>query len=149
VNDVGVIAYYLAAQVASFMVSDAGGEPKLLNRIGGGVPIDLAYNAASGRSLETFTAELNDRALALADGYPGVVTTNRQADGATVYVVYGQPPNARVSVNITNARFGGSHTGTTNRYGCVLGLLGDNWPRGTYQVTVNGPAGRVTSTLVR
>lgn len=149
VNDVGVIAYYLAAQVASFIVSDAGGESKLLDRIGGGVPVELAYNAASGRSFDTFTAELNDRALALADGYPGVTSTTRQSDGATVYVLYGQPPNARVSVNISNARFGGSNSSTTTRYGCNFGLLADNWPRGTYQVTVNGPAGRATGTLVR
>jgi len=149
VNDVGVIAYYLAAQVASFIVADAGGESKLLDRIGGGVPIDLAYNAASGRSFETFTAELNDRALALADGYPGVASTTRQSDGATIYVLYGQPPEARVTVNISNARFGGSHTSTTNRYGCDLGLLGNSWPRGTYFVTLNGPAGRATANLVR
>jgi hypothetical protein len=149
VNDVGVIAYYLAAQVASFIVADAGGESKLLDRIGGGAPIDLAYNAASGRSFDTFTAELNDRALALAESYPGVASVTRQSDGATLYVLYGQPPEARVSVNISNARFGGSHTSTTNRYGCDLGLLGNNWPRGTYLVTLNGPAGRATANLVR
>lgn len=149
VNDVGVMAYYLAAQVAQFIVADAGGESKLLDRIGGGVPVDLAYNAASGRSFDTFTAELNDRALARADGYPGFASTTRQSDGATVYVLYGQPPNARVSVNISNARFAGSNSPTTTRYGCALGLLGDNWPRGTYRVTVNGPAGRATANLVR
>jgi hypothetical protein len=149
VNDVGVIAYYLAAQVASFMVSDAGIESKLLEKIGGGVPIDVAYSAASGRSFDTFTSELNDRALALADRYPGIATTTRESDGASVYVLYGQPPDARVSVNISNARFGGSNSPTTNRYGCTMGLLGSNWPRGTYLVTLNGPAGRATANLVR
>jgi hypothetical protein len=149
VNDVGVIAYYLAAQVASFVVSDAGGEPKLLSRIGGAAPIDVTYAAASGRPFETFTAELNDRALALAEGYPGIASTTRQSDGATVYVVYGQPPDARVSVSISNARFAGTNSQAATRYGCALGLLGNNWPRGTYLVTLNGPAGRATANLVR
>jgi hypothetical protein len=149
VNDVGVIAYNLAAEVASFIVSDAGGVPKLLSRMGGAAPIDVAYAAATGRSFETFTAELNDRALALADGYPGVASTTRQSDGATVYVVYGQPPDARVSVSISNARFAGSSSQTATRYGCALGLLGNNWPRGTYVMTANGPAGRATANLVR
>ncbi len=149
VNDVGVIAYYLAAQVASFVVSDAGGESKLLDRMGGGVPIEVAYGAASGRSFDTFTSDLNDRALALADAYPGIATTTRASDGGMAYVVYGQPPDARVSVNISNARFGGSSSPTTNRYGCSMGLLGNNWPRGTYLVTLNGPAGRATANLVR
>jgi hypothetical protein len=149
VDDVGADAYYLAAQVASFVVSDAGGESKLLEKIGGGLPIESAYEAASGRSFETFTSGLSDRALALADGYPGIASTTRESDGGTVYVIYGQPPDVRVNVSISNARFGGSNSPTTNRYGCVAGLLGNSWPRGTYLVTLNGPAGRATATLVR
>jgi hypothetical protein len=149
VNDVGVIAYYLAAQVASFIVSDAGGQSNLLAKIGGGLPVEAAYTAASGRSFDTFMSELNDRAVALADAYPGIATTARESDGASVYVVYGQPPDVRVTVNISNARFGGSSSPTTTRYGCTMGLLGDNWPRGTYLVTLNGPAGRATANLVR
>ncbi|HVD30731.1 MAG TPA: hypothetical protein VNE19_03355, partial [Methylomirabilota bacterium] len=62
---------------------------------------------------------------------------------------YGQPPDARVSVNISNARFGGSNSPTTNRYGCAAGLLGNSWPRGTYLVTLNGTNGRATANLVR
>ena len=149
VNDVGADAYYLAAQVALFVVSDAGGESKLLDKIGGGLPIESAYEAASGKSFETFTSELSDRALALADGYPGIATATRQSDGGSVYVLYGQPPDTRISVNIANARFGGSNSPTTNRYGCSTGLLGSSWPRGTYTVTLTGPAGRATATLVR
>ena len=149
VNDVGADAYYLAAQVASFVVSDAGGESNLLGKIGGGLSIESAYAAATGRSFETFTAELGDRALALADGYPGIASTTRESDGGSVYVLYGQPPDTRVNVNISNARFGGSNSPTTNRYGCVAGLLGNSWPHGTYLVTLNGPAGRATATLVR
>ena len=149
VNDVGVVAYHLSAQVASFMVSDAGGESQLLDKIGAGLPVEAAYTAASGRSFETFTAELSDRALALADGYPGIATTTRQSDGDSIYVLYGQPPNVRVSVSIANARFGGSDSPTTTRYGCTMGHLGNNWPRGTYLVTLNGPAGRATANLVR
>ncbi|MDQ2913885.1 MAG: hypothetical protein M3T56_11600 [Chloroflexota bacterium] len=148
VNEVGVIAYYLAAQVGSFVVSDSGNESKLLDKIGGGLPIESAYTAASGRSFDSFTAELNDRALALSQTYPGVATTTRASDGATFYVLYGQPPDVRVNVNISNARFGGSNSPTTSRYGCSMGFLGNNWPRGTYVVTVNGPAGRVTANLV-
>jgi len=149
VNDVGVVAYYLSAQVASFVVSDAGGESSLLDKIGGGLPVEAAYTAASGRSFETFTAELNDRALALADGYPGIATTTRQSDGASVYVLYGQPPDVRISVSIANARFAGSDSPTTTRYGCTMGHLGTSWPRGTYLVTLNGPAGRATATRWR
>lgn len=149
VNDVGVVAYYLAAQVASFVVSDAKSESNLLDKIGGGLPIESAYAAASGRPFDAFTSELSDRALALADGYPGIATTNRESDGDSVYVVYGQPPDTRVSVNIGNTRFAGSSSPTTNRYGCTTGLLGGSWPRGTYSVTLNGPAGRATATLVR
>jgi hypothetical protein len=149
VNDVGVVAYYLSAQVASFMVSDAGGESQLLDKIGGGLPVELAYTAASGRSFETFTSELSGRALALADAYPGIATTTRESDGRSVYVLYGQPPDVRISVSIANARFAGSDSPTTNRYGCSTGLLGNNWPRGTYLVTLNGPAGRATANLVR
>lgn len=149
VNDVGADAYYLAAQVASFVVSDAGGESKLLDKIGGGLPIEGAYEAASGKSFETFTSELSDRALALADGYPGIATATRQSDGGSVYVLYGQPPDTRISVSIANARFGGSNSPTTNRYGCSTGFLGSSWPRGTYTVTLTGPAGRATATLVR
>jgi hypothetical protein len=149
VDDVGVIAYYLAAQVASFIVDDTTSQSNLLDKIGGGLPIESAYEAASGRSFETFTSGLSDRALALADRYPGIATTTRESDGNSVYVLYGQPPNARVSVNISNARFGGSNTPTTNPYGCSTGLLGNSWPRGTYLVTVNGPAGRATANLVR
>jgi hypothetical protein len=149
VNDVGVIAYYLAAQVASFIATDATSQSNLLDKIGGGLPIESAYEAASGRSFETFTSGLSDRALALADRYPGIASLTRESDGNSVYVLYGQPPNARVSVNISNARFGGSNTPTTNPYGCSIGLLGNSWPRGTYLVTVNGPAGRATANLVR
>jgi hypothetical protein len=148
VNDVGVIAYYLAAQVAEFIVADAGSESKLLEKFAGGLSLELAYAASSGKSFETFTTELNARALALADAYPGVRTVTRQSDDATVYVLYGQPPDTRVSVNISNARFGGANSPPTNRYGCSMGFLGDNWPRGTYLVTVNGPAGRATANLV-
>jgi hypothetical protein len=149
VNDVGAEAYYLAAQVASFMVSDAAGESKLLDKIGGGLSVESAYAAAAGRSFETFTSELSDRALALADGYPGIASTTRESDGGTVYVLYGQPPDTRVSVSISNASFGGSNSPTTNRYGCVAGLLANSWPHGTYLATLNGPAGRATATLVR
>jgi hypothetical protein len=148
VNDVGVIAYYLVAQVSSFIVSDAGDEAKLLDKMGRGLTVEGAYAAATGRSFDTFTAELSDRALALAGGYPGIATT-RESDGSSVYVVYGQPPDARISLNISNARFGGSNSPTTTRYGCATGLLGSSWPRGTYLVTVNGPAGRATASLVR
>jgi len=66
-----------------------------------------------------------------------------------VYVAYGQPSETGISVNISNARFGGSNSATTNQYGCAIGLLGNSWPRGTYLVTVNGPAGRATANLVR
>jgi len=52
-------------------------------------------------------------------------------------------------VSIANTRFGGSDSPTTNRYGCNVGLLGNSWPRGTYLVTLSGPAGRATATLVR
>jgi hypothetical protein len=149
VNDIGPEAYYLAAQVASFVVSDAGGESRLLDKIGGGLPIESAYTAASGRSFETFTSELGNRALALAEGYPGIASTTRQSDGATVYVAYGQPPDTRINVNISNARFGGSNSPVTNGYGCATGLLGNSWPRGTYLMTVNGPGGRATANLVR
>jgi hypothetical protein len=149
VNEVGVDAYYLSAQVASFMVADAVSQSNLLDKIRGGLPIESAYAAASGRSFETFTSELSGRALALAEGYPGIASTTRESDGATVYVLYGQPPDVRVSVNISNSRFGGSNSPTTNSYGCVVGLLGNSWPRGTYLVTLNGPAGRATANLVR
>jgi hypothetical protein len=149
VNDVGVIAYYLAAEVVSFIVADATSQSNLLDKIGGGLPIESAYEAASGRSFETFTSELSDRALGLADGYPGIASTTRESDGGSVYVLYGQPPDVRVSVNISNSRFGGSNSPTTNRYGCATGLLGNSWPRGTYLVTLNGPAGRATANLVR
>jgi len=130
-------------------VDDTTSQSNLLDKIGGGLPIESAYEAASGRSFETFTSGLSDRALALADRYPGIASTTRESDGNSVYVLYGQPPNARVSVNISNARFGGSNTPTTNPYGCSTGLLGNSWPRGTYLVTVNGPAGRATANLVR
>ena len=149
VNDVGPDAYYVAAQVAAFIVSDAGGESNLIDKIGGGLPIESAYTAASGRSFDVFTAELSDRALALAEGYPGIASTTRASDGDTVYVLYGQPPDTRINVSITNARFGGSSSPTTNRYGCNAGLLGNSWPRGTYLVTLSGPAGRATANLVR
>jgi hypothetical protein len=149
VNDVGVDAYYLAAQVASFMVADATSQSNLLDKIRGGLPIESAYAAASGRSFETFTSELSGRALALAEKYPGIASTTRDSDGGTIYVAYGQPPDTRVSVSIANARFGGSNSPTTNSYGCVVGLLGNSWPRGTYLVTLNGPNGRATANLVR
>ena len=149
VNDVGVIAYYFAAQVASFVVADAVSQSNLLDKIGGGLPIESAYSAASGRPFETFVSQLGDRAIALADRYPGIASTSRQSDGATVYVAYGQPSETGISVNISNARFGGSNSATTNQYGCAIGLLGNSWPRGTYLVTVNGPAGRATANLVR
>jgi hypothetical protein len=149
VNDVGVIAYYLAAQVASFIVSDSANESNLLEKIGGGLPIESAYEAASGRSFATFTSGLADRMVALADGYPGVASVTRDSDGGTVYVIYGQPPNTRVNVSIANARFGGSNSPTTNAYGCGSGLLGNSWPRGTYLVTLTGPGGRATANLVR
>jgi hypothetical protein len=149
VNDVGVIAYYLAAQAASFVVSDAKGQSNLLEKIGGGLPVESAYAAASGRSFDTFTSELSGRALGLADGFPGIASTTRESDGGTVYVLYGQPPDTRVNVSIANSRFGGSNSPTTNRYGCSTGLLGSSWPRGTYTVTLNGPGGHATATLVR
>jgi hypothetical protein len=72
VNDVGVIAYYFAAQVASFVVADSASQSNLLDKIAGGLSIESAYTAASGRPFETFTSELGDRAVALADGYPGI-----------------------------------------------------------------------------
>ena len=149
VDDVGVDAYYLAAQVASFMAADAASQSNLLDKIRGGLPMESAYAAASGRSFETFTSELSGRALALAEKYPGIASTTRDSDGGTVYVAYGQPPDTRISVNISNSRFGGSNSPTTNTYGCVPGLLGKSWPRGTYLVTVTGPNGRATANLVR
>ena len=149
VSDVGVDAYYLAAQVASFVVADATSESNLLDKIRGGLPIESAYEAASGRSFATFTSELSDRALALADGYPGIASTTLGGNAGTVYVLYGQPPDARINVNIANARFGGSDSPTTNSYGCSIGFLGNSWPRGTYLVTLNGPNGRATANLVR
>lgn len=149
VNDVGVDAYYLAAQVASFVVADATSESNLLDKIRGGLPIESAYEAASGKSFDSFTAGLSERALALVGSYPGIASTTRASDGGTVYVLYGQPSDVRVSVNISNARFAGSDSPTTNRYGCVAGLLGSSWPRGTYVVTLSGPAGRATANLVR
>jgi hypothetical protein len=148
-NDVGVIAYYFAAQVASFIVADASSESNLLDKIGGGLAVESAYEAASGRSFETFTSGLSDRALALADSYPGIASMTRESDGASFYVLYGQPPDTRINVSIANARFGGSNSPVTDRYGCATGLLGNSWPRGTYVVTLNGPAGRATANLVR
>jgi len=85
----------------------------------------------------------------LAERYPGIASTTRDSDGGTVYVVYGQPPDTRIGVNISNARFGGSNSPTTNRYGCAASLLGNSWPRGTYLVTLTGPNGRATANLVR
>ena len=148
VNDVGVIAYYYAAQVASFIAADTTSASGLLEKMAGGLPLPAAYAASSGRSFETFTAELADRSRALADGYPGVAVTNRD-DGTSVYVAYGQPRGSRVSVTVENARFGGSQTMTANEYGCAMGFLGNNWPHGTYTVSVSGPAGRATTTLRR
>ena len=116
VNDVGVDAYYLAAQVASFIAADSSSQSNLLDKIRGGLSVESAYAAASGRSFDAFTAELADRALGLADGYPGIAST--PIDGGTVYVLYGQPPDVRINVSVTNARFGGSDSPTTNRYGC-------------------------------
>ena len=149
VDDVGAVAYDLAAQIVAFIVSDAGGQSNLIEKIRGGLPIESAYTAASGRSFDTFTSELNGRALALAGGYPGVATITRDSDGGSVYILYGQPPDTRISVSIANARFGGSDSPTTTRYGCSIGVLSNSWPRGTYLVTLNGPAGRATANLVR
>jgi hypothetical protein len=149
VDDVGAVAYDLAGQVAAFIVSDAGGEVNLIDKIGGGLSIESAYTAASGRSFDAFTSGLNDRALALADGYPGIATITRDSDGGSVYVLYGQPPDTRINVSIANARFGGSDSPTTTRYGCSVGVLSNSWPRGTYLVTLSGPAGRATANLVR
>jgi hypothetical protein len=149
VDDVGAVAYDLAAQIAAFVVSDAGGQSNLIEKIGGGLPIESAYTAASGRSFDTFTSDLSDRALALADRYPGIATITRDSDGASVYILYGQPPDTRISLSIANARFGGSDSPTTTRYGCSIGVLSNSWPRGTYLVTLNGPAGRATANLVR
>jgi hypothetical protein len=149
VNDVGADAYFLAAQIASFVVADAKSESNLLDKIRGGLPIESAYMAATEKPFDKFLSELSDRAVALADRFPGIASTTRVSDGASVYVVYGQPPDTRVSVSIANSRFGGSSSPTTNRYGCSAGLLGSSWPRGTYTVTLTGPAGRATATLVR
>ena len=149
VNDVGAVAYDFAAQIAAFVVADYGGQSNLIEKIGGGLPIESAYTAASGRSFDTFRSELSDRALALADRYPGIATVTRESDGGTVYILYGQPPDRRISVSIANARFGGSDSPTTTRYGCSIGVLSNSWPRGTYLVTLNGPAGRATANLVR
>ena len=149
VDDVGAVAYDLAAQIAAFVVSDAGGQSNLVEKIGGGLPIESAYTAASGKSFDTFTSELTDRALALASGYPGIATITRDSDGGSMYILYGQPPDTRINVSIANARFGGSDSPTTTRYGCSIGVLSNAWPRGTYLVTLSGPGGRATANLVR
>src|SRR5438876_248408 len=40
VNEVGVVAYDIAAQVTAFMVSDAGGQTNLLDKMAGGLPVE-------------------------------------------------------------------------------------------------------------
>ena len=148
VNEVGAVAYDIAAQITFFMVSDARGQTNLLDKMAGGLPVESAYAAASGRSFEAFMAELPDRARALADRYPGVAVTRRLFDGTAVYVAYGQPGASRVTIDVRNALYVGGGPTTTDYFGCVPGYLGPSWPRGTYVVTVSGVLGRATATLI-
>jgi hypothetical protein len=149
VKEVGVVAYYAAAQIASFLVADVGGQSALLEKMAGGLPVESAYAAASGRSFETFLGELPRRAQALADRFPGVAVTPRLPDGSSVYVIYGQPAEARVTIDIRSTRVFGGGTTTTTHYGCIPGSIDGSWPSGSYTVTLNGPAGRATATLLR
>jgi hypothetical protein len=149
VKEVGVVAYYVAAQIASFVVSDAGGQAALLDKIGGGLPLESAYAAASGRSFETFLADLGGRAHALAERYPGVAATRRLADGSSAYVAYGELANARITIDIRSTRVFGGGTTTTTHYGCLAGRIDGSWPSGSYTITLNGPAGRATASFRR
>jgi hypothetical protein len=149
VKEVGVVAYYAAAQIASFVVSDAGSQSALLDKMAGGLPVESAYLAASGRSFETFLSDLGGRAQALADRYPGVAVTRRLPDGSSLYVAYGEPANARITIDIRSTRVFGGGTTTTTHYGCMPGSIDSSWPAGSYTVTLNGPAGRATATLQR
>ena len=144
-----MVAYDIAAQVTAFMVSDVGGQTNLLDKMAGGLPVESAYEAASGHSFTSFVADLPDRARALADRYPGVAVTRRLFDGAVVYVAYGQPGDSRVTVDIRNSLYFGGGPGTTDYFGCLPAYLGASWPRGTYVVTVSGAIGRATATLVK
>src|SRR2546429_8747186 len=95
------------------MVSGAGGQTNLLDKMAGGLPVESAYEAASGRSFTSFVADLPARARALADRYPGVAVTRRLFDGAVVYVAYGQPGDSRVTIDIRNSGdFGGGPAAT-------------------------------------
>ena len=149
VNEVGVVAYDVAAQVTAFMVSDAGGQTNLLDKMAGGLPVESAYEAASGHSFTSFLADLPDRARALADRYPGIAVTRRLFDGTVVYVAYGQPGDSRVTIDIRNSLYFGGGPGTTDYFGCLPAYLGPTWPRGSYVVTVTGAMGRATATLVK
>jgi hypothetical protein len=149
VNEVGVVAYFVSAQVASFVADDARGQVSLLEKMAGGLPMESAYAAASGRPFDAFVAELGERARGLADGYPGVAVTRRLADGSVVYVAYGEPGDSRITIDIRNDRFFGGGTATTTFYGCYAGSIDSRWPQGTYVVTLDGAAGRATATLRR
>jgi hypothetical protein len=149
VNDVGVLAYFLSAQVASFLVSDAHGQASLLEKMGGGLPVESAYAAASGRPFETFVAELDGRAIRLADGYPGVAPATSSYGGLSAYVVYGQPRGAQIKVDVLGSFFSGSTTVTAMDYGCGVGFLTERWPHGAFRINVSGPAGRATTVLYR
>jgi len=149
VTEVGVVAYDIAAQITAFMVSDAGGQTNLLDKMAGGLPLESAYEAASGHSFTSFVADLPDRARALADRYPGVAVTRRLFDGTVVYVAYGQQSDSRVTIDIRNSVYFGGGPATTDYFGCLPAYLGASWPRGSYIVTVTGAMGRATATLVK
>jgi hypothetical protein len=149
VGAVGPSAYNIAAEITSLLVGDAKGEISLLDKLGGGLPIDSSYLAASGRSFEAFTTELPDRARALADRYPGVVAITSSRDGGSLWISYGQPAGSRVSVDIRNSVYFGNGSATTDAFGCAVGYLSDAWPHGSFAVTLTGPAGAATTTLRR
>jgi hypothetical protein len=144
VNEVGAIAYHVSAQLSSFLALDAKGDLNLLDKMAGGLPVESAYQAASGKSFEAFTADLPDRARSLADRYPGLAFAQRD-DGRTFYVAFGQPSGARVTIDIRNNLYYGGGSKTANAYGCVIGYLDSGWPHGTYTVTMTGPAGNATA----
>jgi hypothetical protein len=115
----------------------------------GGLPVESAYEAASGRWFTSFVADLPDRARAFADRYPGVAVTRRLSDGTVVDVAYGQRADSRVTIDIRNSVYFGGGPATTDYFGCLPVYLGASWPRGSYVVTVTGAMGRATATLIK
>lgn len=151
-------AYYESAETVRLLRADHthAGILRLLDAVGQGQTFTVAYSATTGRPIEVFTAQRQERLRALAPSSPGVVTAAGSFTGNPqdlTFMLHGFVPSSAVHILVEGPNglrnVESSRTKTVSAYGEYTSFLGDLWPAGNYKFTVTSGTTVVTATVVK